>query len=339
MKVRALAKRILIQIKNDKRTLALMLAAPLLILTLLYFVFEGTVSGLSVGIINAPSHYENALYENNIKTIRYYSEEEAFKALDDGEVIAVVSIRSGKLHAWLDGSNSVDANTARQAIEMAQRGQNTVRKDLILDVTYVYGQEDLSLFDNFAAILMSFLVFFFVFLITGISFLKERTTGTLEKILSTPIKRWEVVVGYVLGFGAVNVVQSAIISFYLVYVLNVMMVGSVWLVLLTTLVTAIAALTLGILLSTAANSEFQMIQFIPIVIVPQVFFGGLFQLSSGWEAFGHLMPLYYSAHALEEIMMKGSGLDRIYPDLLILIALSVIFMTVNTKMLKHYRRI
>lgn len=319
--------------------MALMLAAPLLILTLLYFVFGSAVSGVSVGVFNAPENYVNALYENNVRTIRYYSETEALEALEDGKVTAVVTMQSGKLYAWLDGSNSVDAGSARQAIEMAQRGKNVIRKDLTLEVSYLYGQEDLSLFDNFAAVLMSFLVFFLVFLIAGISFLKERTTGTLEKILSTPIQRWEVVGGYVLGFGIVNLVQSAIISFYLVYILDAMMVGSVWLVLLTTLVTAVTALTLGILLSTAANSEFQMIQFIPIVIVPQVFFGGLFELSPGWEAFGHLMPLYYAAHALEEIMMKGSGLERIYPDLLLLIALSVIFMAINTRLLKKYRKI
>jgi len=183
------------------------------------------------------------------------------------------------------------------------------------------------------------MIFFFVFLVAGISFLQERTTGTLEKLLSTPIRRWEIVTGYVLGFGVITVLQSVLISLYVVYVLGVMMVGSLFLVLVITFCTAMLALTLGILLSTAANNEFQMIQFVPVVIVPQVFFSGLFDLSPVWEAVGRIMPLHYVADALNQVMIKGNGLPEIYLDLLVMIGLSLLFMFANTLLLKRYRRI
>ncbi|QHI72851.1 ABC transporter permease [Aminipila terrae] len=335
MRVRALAKRILMQLRNDKRTLALMLMAPLLILTLLYFVFETAEDTVNIGIINVPQKFTEELCQNNAVPVRCQSPE----AIKDGKVTAVVTLKSGKVYVWIDGSDSTRSGNAIRAIEAASRGVVQRRPDMVTDITYVYGAEDLSLFDNFAAILMGFLVFFFVFLISGISFLKERTTGTLEKVLSTPVKRWEVVAGYVLGFGIINLVQSAAITFYLVYVLRVMMVGSIWLVLLTTLVTAISALTLGILVSTAANSEFQMIQFIPIIIVPQAFFTGLFTLPPALEVVGRFMPLYYTAEALKDVMLKNAGFMDILPDLSILTALSVIFMIINTKLLKRYRNI
>lgn len=335
MRVKVLAKRIIIQLKNDKRTFALMLIAPLLILTLLYFVFEGAQNTVEIGVINAPESFVEELYQNNAEVIWCQSSYE----IEKGQLDAVVRVESGKVYAWVDGSNSTKAGNAIKAIEIASKGIIPRRVDLIPDITYVYGAEDLSLFDNFASILMGFLVFFLVFLISGISFLKERTTGTLEKVLSTPIKRWEVVVGYVLGFGIVNVLQSAVISFYLVYVLRVMMVGSIWLVLLTTLVTAITALTLGILVSTAANSEFQMIQFIPIIIVPQAFFTGLFTLPSALEVVGRFMPLYYSADALKAVMLKDAGFLEILPDLVLLLVLAIIFMLINIKLLKRYRNI
>lgn len=335
MRIIALAKRILMQLRNDKRTVALMLIAPLLILTLLYFVFEGAQNTIEIGVINAPENFIEELCQNNAVPIRCQSSEE----IENGEVTAVVTVESGKAYAWVDGSNSTKSGNAIRAIEAASRGRVQIRPDLKPDITYVYGAEDLSLFDNFNSILMGFLVFFLVFLISGISFLKERTTGTLEKVLSTPIKRWEVVGGYVLGYGIVNVVQSLIISFYLVYVLRVMMVGSIWLVLLTTLVTAITALTLGILVSTAANSEFQMIQFIPIIIVPQAFFTGLFTLPPALEVIGRFMPLYYSADALKAVMLKNAGFIDILPDLGVLVVLSIIFMIINTKLLKRYRNI
>jgi ABC-2 type transport system permease protein len=161
----------------------------------------------------------------------------------------------------------------------------------------------------------------------------------LEKLLSTPIRRWEIVAGYVLGFGVFTILQSFLISWYCVYVLKVMMIGSFGLILLITLLTAIIALTLGILISTLANNEFQMIQFIPLIIVPQVFFCGLFDLPPGIEVIGYVMPLYYIADALTEVMIRGSGLEVIAWDLGIILAGSVLFMAFNTLLLKKYRRI
>ena len=224
-------------------------------------------------------------------------------------------------------------------LELARMNAGFARPDLKSEIYYIYGYEDLSTFDNIGTTLIGFMIFFFVFLVAGISFLQERTTGTLEKLLSTPIRRWEIVTGYVLGFGFITVIQSIIISLYVVYVLGVMMVGSLFLVLVITFCAAMLALTLGILLSTAANNEFQMIQFIPLVVVPQVFFSGLFELSPVWETVGKIMPLHYVADALKEVMIKVSGLREIYSDLLVMAGLSLLFMAANTLLLKRYRRI
>jgi len=117
------------------------------------------------------------------------------------------------------------------------------------------------------------------------------------------------------------------------------MTGSIFLVLIITFCTAMMALTLGILLSTAANNEFQMIQFVPVVVVPQIFFSGLFELTPVWATVGKIMPLYYVADALKKVMIKGYGLSQIYIDLLVMICLSLLFMVANTFLLKRYRRI
>lgn len=338
MRIRAVAMRILRQMRHDKRTLALMLMAPILVLTLIYFVLDETNSEGKVAIISAPDSYINALADYNIITF-HYDERDARIALERGEVDATVQISNGKSYIEVDGSDSSKASMVLNGLERAKTGSSLNRPDLKSEVYYIYGYEDLSTFDNFGTILIGFMVFFFVFLIAGISFLQERTTGTLEKLLSTPIHRWEIVSGYVLGFGIITVVQSTLISLYVVYALGVMMVGSLFLVLVITFCTSMLALTLGILLSTAANNEFQMIQFIPVVIVPQVFFSGLFELSPLWEAVGKIMPLYYVADALKEVMIKGNGLEEIYIDLLVMVGLSLLFMFANTLLLKRYRRI
>jgi ABC-2 type transport system permease protein len=343
-----MALRILNQLRNDKRTLALILCAPLLVLTLIYFILDTSITDMKVGVVNAPQKYVENLYKNNITPVRC-TESEAAGMLENEEIIASVKMISGKVYIDLDGGNTTKANAALAAMEQAKKGLSTVsaggnpasqeREDLKTEVNYVYGAEDLEMFDNFGSLFIGFLVFFFTFLISGISFLQERTSGTLEKLLSTPIKRWEIVSGYILGFGTVTVVQSTIITFYVVYILDVMMIGSLWLVMLITLLSAMTALSLGMLLSTAATSEFQMIQFIPIVIVPQVFFTGLFDLSPEWAVVGKFMPLYYVADALDKVMIRGAGFTGVIFDVCLLLALTLIFMTANTLLLKRYRRI
>jgi ABC-2 type transport system permease protein len=338
MRVRALAFRILNQLRHDRRTLALMLVAPIFLLTLVYFILADTVPVVNIAVVNAPAGFEDRLEEYNVRGLRY-SESEARLALEQREVIASIQIIGGKSYIEVDGSNPAKAKVALTALEQAKNSVLFSRTDLKSEVNYIYGQEDLPTFDNFGATLIGFIIFFFVFLVAGISFLQERTTGTLEKLLSTPIRRWEIVVGYVLGFGLFTVMQSFLFSWYCVYVLKVMMIGSFALILLITLLTAMIALTLGILASTLANNEFQMIQFIPLIIVPQIFFSGLFDLPPGIEVFGYVMPLYYIADALTEVMIRGSGLVVIAWDLGIMLAYSVLFMTLNTLLLKKYRRI
>jgi ABC-2 type transport system permease protein len=335
------ALRILNQLLNDKRTLALIIFAPLLVLTLIYFILNTTITDIKVGVVNAPQKYVENLYKNNITPIRC-TESEAAQMLNDKEIIASVKMISGKVYVDIDGGNTTKATSVLATIEQAKKAMNPAsqdRLDLKTEINYVYGASDLKMFDNFGSLFIGFLVFFFTFLISGISFLQERTTGTLEKLLSTPIKRWEIVAGYILGFGTVTIVQSAIITFYVVYVLNVMMIGSLWLVMMITLLSAMTALSLGMLLSTAATSEFQMIQFIPIVIVPQIFFTGLFDLSPEWTLVGKFMPLYYVADALDKVMIRGQGLAAIALDTSVLLGLTLIFMSTNTLLLKRYRKI
>ncbi len=338
MRVKALALRILKQMRHDKRTLALMFFAPLMLMTLVYFLLGSATTTIQVAVVNGPEDYVEALYQNNVIVVRY-DEGRAREALENGEVTATVNMVSGKAYIEVDGSNSAKAKMALNTLESAKQYGMNQRADLKSEVYYIYGYEDLSDFDNFGSVLIGILIFFFVFLIAGISFLQERTSGTLEKLLSTPIRRWEVVAGYTLGYGTLTVIQSVIVSLYVVYGLDVMMVGSLWLILLITLLTAISALTLGTLLSTAANNEFQMMQFIPIVIVPQIFLSGLFELSPAWDVVGHITPLYYVADALNEVMIRGNGLSVIWLDLVVVALYCFLFMALNIVVLKRLRRI
>lgn len=337
MKIKAMAIRILTQLRHDKRTVALMLFAPILLLTFLYFVLDGSQTNLRIAVVNAPLAYVEKLEKADIAVVRL-TENEAIKAIESAQINAYVNVVSGKSHVYIDGTSSQKTSKIIQIIE-ATNNKQKMRPDLKPEITYFYGYDNFSVFDGFGSILIGFIVFFFTFLVSGIAFLQERTSGTLEKLLSLPISRAEIVIGYICGFGIFTILQSAFISLYVIHVLKIMMVGSSFLVLIITLLAAISALTLGMLLSTAAKNEFQMIQFIPIAVVPQVFFTGIFDLSPAMANFGKIMPLYYVGDALDKVMLKGLGIRAIGHDIMMLLAFSVICMFLNILLLKKYRRI
>jgi ABC-2 type transport system permease protein len=118
--------------------------------------------------------------------------------------------------------------------------------------------------------------------------------------------------------------------------------GSIWNVILINLLLALVALSLGILLSTFAASEFQMMQFIPIAVIPQVFFAGIFPLEgmANWlQAFAKIMPMYYAGDALRGVMYKGFSLSEISGDIFALIIFAAIFIILNIFALKKYRKL
>lgn len=105
---------------------------------------------------------------------------------------------------------------------------------------------------------------------------------------------------------------------------------------------ALVALSLGILLSSFASSEFQMMQFIPIIIVPQIFFSGIFSIDAmaDWlQVFAYFMPLYYGGDALKGIMYEGLSLSEISNDIYFLLAFAAIFIILNLFALKKYRKL
>ena len=213
---------------------------------------------------------------------------------------------------------------------------------LQMNVEYLYGEADASFFDSFAYVVLGYLAFFFVFLLSGISFVRERTTGTLERLMMTPIKRWQVIVGYTAGFGLFAIAQSSLMLLFTIYVLGLEVAGSVWLALAVMVLIAIVAVSLGTLASIFANNEFQLMQFIPIAIVPQMFFTGIidpatFPYHLGVLAYG--MPVYYGARALNAIINRGEGFAFIWGDLAALAAFALVVSLINVLALKKYRRL
>src|SRR5204863_9382602 len=146
---------------------------------------------------------------------------------------------------------------------------------LEIKTTRLYGSADLKMLDFFAPMFIAYIGFFLIFLLTSVSFLRERNQGTMERLIASPVSRIEMVLGYMLGFGFFSMVQAAVLVLFTVYVLQIKYAGNLLSVFVITLALVLGAVNLGILLSAFARNELQAIQFIPIVILPQVFLSGL----------------------------------------------------------------
>jgi ABC-2 type transport system permease protein len=336
-------KRILQQIGRDKRTLGLLLFAPILLLTMLYLVFEGEDYKPKMGLVHVPEALEKKMDLAEAEVSFFDDRDKADAKLISQELDGYIFFDGGAISVYLEGSDPLVNGEAIRWVQKALKPlQTSGAPSQEMKIHYLHGSADMGQFDYFGPVLLGFFVFFFVFLIAGVSFIRERTRGTLERLLASPLRKWEIVVGYVAGFGIFTIFQATLIAAYSIYVLGMLMEGSFWNVLLIILLLSFTALTLGILLSSFANNELQMIQFIPIVIVPQIFFSGLFNLEtiSGWlNWIGPLTPLYYAADALRNVMVRGYGLGEIYLDILVLLGFALLFMVLNIMALRKYRKL
>lgn len=342
MRIKALMIRILRQIVRDKRTMALMIMAPILILTMMNLVFNGEDYLPKVGLVGIPAPIQSQLNLDDADVTEYDSATEAEKDLAASEIDGYIELKAGVPAITLEGSDPSVNGAVMKWVQAAFKPLQAQSPVMDPAITYFHGGEDMGQFDYFGPVLLGFFVFFFVFLIAGVSFLRERTSGTLERLLSSPLRKWEIVIGYVLGFGIFTMIQATLIACYAIYILDMQMAGTFWYVLLIILLLSMSALTLGTLLSAFANNELQMIQFIPLVVVPQIFFSGLFNLETitDWLSWiGVVTPLYYAANALRDVMVRGLGWDMIYQDILVLVGFSVLFITLNILALKKYRKV
>jgi ABC-2 type transport system permease protein len=208
-------------------------------------------------------------------------------------------------------------------------------------VSYLYGGPEFDPLDYFAPALIPTFAFLFVFLLTSVGFLRERTQGTFERLMASPLSRLELVFGYMIGFGLFALMQSAIILLFAVFVLRIDYAGNLGIVFLVEAVLTILAVNLGVLLSGFARNEFQAVQFMPIVFIPQILLAGVFwpvnDLPTWLRATAHTLPLTYANQALREVMIKGAGLQSsiVLTDLLVLVGFAVLFLGLGAAALRR----
>ena len=210
---------------------------------------------------------------------------------------------------------------------------------LLTLVYYMYEKQE-QIFDRVALIMLGIFPFIIMFLITSIAMLRERTSGTLERLFTTPVGKLDLLFGYGIAFGLAAAIQASVASAVAYGLLDLDTAGDVWLVILIAVANAVLGVALGLLCSAFARTEFQAVQFMPVVAIPQILLCGLFvprDQMAGWlQAISDVMPLSYAVEGLQEVGANTSPTSTMWRDLTVvlgsvLVALVLAAMTLRRR--------
>jgi ABC-2 type transport system permease protein len=361
----AFFRRVAQEIRRDHRSVALLFVVPIVMTGLVTFIVrEGETPVVTAAVVNgageagvgATAALDAALAEDGGSAEVVSDEAAARAAIEDGTASIAIFLPAGLgtadpgtvtlLTDGLDPSGEATQVAAVQRAMLSAVGTLTGRPLPTIEHTTLYGVPSDDPMAPFAPAILAFLAYFFVYILTGISFLRERIGGTLERLMATPITRGEVVLGYILGFGLFATLQVGLLlvwSFASVEVpaigplpsfwigLGLAIAGSPLLAYLVTVLAALGSVSLGIFVSTFARTELQVVQFIPIVIVPQFLLSGVLFPISGLpeilQPFVWLMPMTYAADGLRQVLIAGATLatPALQLDLVVLTGVALFF--------------
>lgn len=182
-------------------------------------------------------------------------------------------------------------------------------------------------FDRVGLMMLAIFPFVVMFLVTSITMLRERTSGTLERLLTTPIHKADLLFGYGLAFSLMAALQSLVATAVAYWVFGLSILGNAGWVVLVAVANAVLGVALGLLCSAFAQTEFQAVQFMPVVVVPQILLCGLFvardAMNSVLVAISNVLPLSYSVDALSEIAKNADATPTMVADLVVVAAFVV----------------
>ena len=367
-RVVALFRRVVSEIRRDRPSLALLFIAPIVITGLVTFILrESQAPQVTAVVVNlagprgqAVGDALGAALRTGGATVTDVADEGAARAsIADTSVSVGIVLRAGAatgsplditvITNGLDPSGDAGQVAAVQRSVLAAVTSASGTAIPAIDHTTVYGTPTDDPVTNFAPALVAFFAYFFVYILTGVSFLRERTGGTLERLMATPVTRGEVVLGYTLGFGLFATIQVAVLMLWALGSLHIGALGplpafsiglgiaangSPILAFVVVVLLAVGAVSLGIFLSTFARTELQVIQFIPIVLAPQFLLSGVLfpvsSLPSILKPLVAIMPLNYAVDGLRQVFVRGAdlGVPALQLDLVVLGIVAAFFATI-----------
>jgi ABC-2 type transport system permease protein len=215
--------------------------------------------------------------------------------------------------------------TTRRILRQLRGDHRTIAMMLVVPcvllglLAWIYADAAVDVFDRIGPALLGVFPFVVMFIVTSIATLRERTTGTLERLLTTPLGKGDLMLGYALAFGAMAVLQAVVATAFAVWPSGLDIAGPLWLLVVVALFTAVLGTALGLLASGFARTEFQAVQFMPAFVLPQFLLCGLLvprdQLPPALEWLSNLLPLSYAVDAMKEVTVQADPLADVLPSL------------------------
>jgi len=262
----------------------------------------------------------------------------------------IIALRQGRaftscnITIYLDGTNP---NVATAIVrEVAGSFQSLLEEEygmsalVSVDTEMIYG-EDTEFIDFFAPGVMGLAALLVTFMLTIVTFVRERSTSTLERLLTTPATESEIVLGYALSFGLVALAQSTVILLTGIFLFDIQIMGSPILALLIIYLLGLGSMGMGLMFSSVAKNELQAVQFIPLVFIPSILLAGIFwpleAIPEPLRPISYLIPLTYAVDGCRSVMIRGWGVKEVWLQLTILALFALAMLLLSTLMLKRRR--
>lgn len=366
-RILAVARKTFLTLRHDRRSVGLILVAPIMAMLVFGFAFGTEVGNVKTLVVNEDQGENAAQYvallDDDLLDVEVVEDPAAARqAVLDGEAVAFLQFpanftadstpgagfpptppRGAQIALLVDSTNSQEANVVQRALQQAAQayaqGKGAVLPFQVqTEVAYAEGARFI---DFFVPGIMAFAVLLFTTLLTLLAFVGERTGGTLDRLRVTPATEAEIVSGYALAFGIVGAVQGVILLAAALLLFDVLVVGNVLLAGLVIVLLAIDSQAIGILVSAAARREGQAVMMIPFIVLPTMLLSGIFvpvsQLPGWLQPFAYALPPTWAIEALRDVMLRGWGLDQIWPALAALAGFAALFVTLAIVGLRRAR--
>lgn len=334
-----------IQIRRDPRTLAIVLALPVMQLLLFGYAINTTVDHITTVVLDQSSDAQSRAFLRSFFNTGYFdfvgnanSLEEIRQKIDDGTAHVGIVLPPTFSHDLLDGRSAQsellvdgsDPNTAQTAMLVGSAlAQRTSASGQPIDLRPVVLYNPAMQSVNFMIPgLLGLIMQFQTLLLTAFAVVRERERGTLEQLVVTPIKPWELMLGKILPYTAIAFANLILASAIGRYWFGVEFAGSFVLLLALAALFVLSSLGLGLLISTVSQTQAQAMQMALFVMLPSIILSGFVfnrdSMPHPIREFGLLIPLTYFLQILRGVILKGVGLEVLWPQVLALLAFGAV---------------
>lgn len=233
--------------------------------------------------------------------------------------------------------------TAHRVLRQVRADHRTVAMILVVPLVLIgllaWILEGTGLFDRIGAALLGVFPMVVMFLVTSVTTLRERTSGTLERLLSTPIGKGDILGGYAVALGALAVVQAVLASAFAVWVCGLDVAGPPWLLVAVAVATALVGTSTGLFTSAFARTEFQAVQFMPAVVLPQFLLCGLIvpreEMPRVLELVSSVLPLSYAVDGMNAVTRQTDPVAEALGDVALLLGFSLAALVLGSLTLRR----